>query len=341
MSDKQNETSRSSNLRAAKKAKNDEFYTQLVDIEKEVKNYKKHFKDKVVYCNCDDPEWSSFFKYFTNAFDFLGLKKVITTHYEEGKQSYKLELTKQGEVIKTNLKGDGDFRSDECIEILKEADIIITNPPFSLFREYVAQLFEYDKKFLVIGSMNAISYKETFKLIKENKLWLGITSPKEFVEPNGNIKKFGNICWYSNLEHKKRNEKIIMFKNYKEDTKYFPNYENYVAINVDKVKDIPMDYDKEMGVPITFLTSYNPNQFEIIALGIVGSIDFTSNRKQEIIKQNIPTGKFTYNGKGTLYRKYNKEKDKSPAFKDCETRELYSSIYARIIIKNKNPKKSK
>ena len=346
-----------SNLRKAKKAKKDEFYTSLSEIEKEVKNYNKHFKDKIVYCNCDDPEWSNFFKYFNNNFDFLVLKKVITTHYEEGKQSYKLELNKKGEVVKTDLKGDGDFRSEECIEILKEADIVITNPPFSLFREYVSQLVEYDKKFLVLGNNNALTYKEIFRLVKDNKLWMGYSVNKtmEFQLSDGyerwdrtdeDGKKYGkvpSISWLTNMEHKKRNEEIILFKKYKNNETEYPNYENYDAINIDITKHIPIDYNGNMGVPITFMDKYNPEQFEIVALGVTGSIKFSTNKKMEILKDNKETGKFTHNGKGTLYRKYNKEikkdKEKGAAFKDCENGELYSSIYARIIIKNKNPKK--
>ncbi len=263
MSDKQNKTSRSSNLNAAKKAKNDEFYTQLVDIEKEVNNYKKHFKNKVVYCNCDDPEWSNFFKYFNNNFDFLGLKKVITTHYEKGKQSYKLELTKQGEVVKTDLKGDGDFRSDECIEILKEADIVITNPPFSLYRDFIETMIKYDKKFLIIGNYISIICKDIFNLIKENKLWLGINNVKDFIESNGE-KKGVYATWFTNIKHNKKNEELLLFKYYKGNELDYPKYDNYNAINIDKVKDIPMDYEGYMGVPITFMDKYNPKQFEII-----------------------------------------------------------------------------
>jgi len=292
--------SSNSNLHKARAVKNDEFYTQLSDIEKEVKNYKKYFKDKIVYCNCDDPEWSNFFKYFTNAFDFLGLKKVITTHYEkDGGKSYKLELDKQGQIIKTDLIGDGDFRSEECIEILKESDIVITNPPFSLFREYVAQLIEYDKKFLIIGSMNAITYKETFQFIKNNQLWLGINSVKEFVQPDGTIKKFGNICWYSNLEHKKRNEELLLFKTYKENEQDYPKYDNYEIINIDKIKEIPLDYEGVMGVPITIIDKFNPNQFELLGL---------SNSARWIGYE-------------------------------CYTFINGRKIYNRIIIKNKNPKK--
>jgi Adenine-specific methyltransferase EcoRI len=259
--------SRNSNLHKANRAKNDEFYTQLPDIEKELKHYKDHFKGKVVFCNCDDPEWSNFWKYFALNFDHLGLKKLISTHFEREKPSYKLELERKDgklEPIRTNLTQNGDFRSPECIELLKEADIVVTNPPFSLFREYIAQLVEYDKKFIVIGSQNAITYKEIFKLIKNNQLWLGCTLPKEFVKPDGSIQKFGNISWFTSLLHKKRNEEIILYKPYDGNEGDYPKYDNYDAIEVSKTKEIPVGYDGVMGVPITFLDRYNPTQFEIV-----------------------------------------------------------------------------
>ncbi len=292
--------SRNTNLHKAKEAKNDEFYTQLSDIEKELNHYKDHFKGKVVYCNCDDCFESNFFKYFALNFKHLGLKKLITTCYspspvahkevnlfnfdepteEEVSKAYKIEIeekdipTTDGWTLQnveeltrkhaTLLKGDGDFRSEECIALLKESDIVVTNPPFSLFREYVAQLVEYGKKFLIIGSMNAITYKEIFPLIKDNKLWLGYNYVKEFINPKGDIKKFGNILWYTNLDIKKRHEDLIIFKNYNE--KDYPKYDNYDAINVDKVSDIPCDYDGIMGVPITFLDKFNPSQFNIVGL---------------------------------------------------------------------------
>ena len=240
------------NLHAAKRNKNDEFYTQLTDIERELCHYKEHLEGKVIFCNCDDPEESAFWKYFSSNFDVLGLKKLISTHFETDKPSYKLELIKDVngdgkinglDIIKTTLKMNGDFRSPECIEILKEADVVVTNPPFSLFREYVAQLIEYNKKFLIIGSMNAITYKEMFTLIKNNKLWLGCNSVKEFKLPTGDTQKFGNITWYTNLSHKKRNEKLILYKLYNPEE--YPKYDNYDAIEVSKVKDIPMDYTIE------------------------------------------------------------------------------------------------
>jgi hypothetical protein len=278
------------------KAKNDEFYTQLSDIEQELKHYKNHFKDKVVYCNCDDPRISNFFRYFSCNFVRLGLKKVITTCYKnqnrglfsqnDSEQAVYLEyegdkdwnsVPDPKEIGTKPLKGDGDFRSNECIEFLKRADIVVTNPPFSLFRDYVAQLIEYNKKFLIIGSQNAITYRGIFSLMKENKIWLGYTHPKKFIVPdyyeqrefgswrdeNGvNWRILGNVCWFTNLDVSKRHEKIILCKSYNPDE--YPKYDNYDAINVDKIKDIPKDYDGVMGVPLTFMDKYNPDQFEII-----------------------------------------------------------------------------
>lgn len=253
------------NLSNAKKMKNDEFYTQISDIEKELKYYKHHFKDKVVFCNCDDPTESHFYKYFKMNFEALGLKKLITTYYKSDKPTYKTECVGGYgiEDIRTELLQNGDFRSNECIELLKEADIVVTNPPFSLFREYVALLEEYDKNYLIIGNKNAITYKDIFKLIKENKLWLGYGSCEEFRTPNGLSKQVNGLCrWFTNLPIAKRNEELLLYKTYSPDL--YPKYDNYNAINVDKVKDIPKDYDGIMGVPLTFLDKYNPEQFEII-----------------------------------------------------------------------------
>lgn len=262
---------KNSNLRSAKSAKNDEFYTQLTDIEKELKNYKQHFKGKVVYCNCDDARDSNFFKFFSLSFEHLGLKKLICTGFKaEGKGVALIyEGDKNGnhmvdkeEINVVELEGNGDFRSAECIEYLKEADIVVTNPPFSLFREYVAQLMEYGKKFLIVGNNNAITYKEIFPYIKDNKLWLGV-SPRsmEFIRPNGEVDSV-NASWFTNLDHKKRNLPLDLYKTYSNE--YYPKYDNYNAIEVSKTCEIPMDYDGVMGVPITFLDKYNPNQFEIV-----------------------------------------------------------------------------
>ena len=271
------------NLSNAKRAKNDEFYTQLSDIENELKYYKRHFAGKVVYCNCDDARKSNFFRFFQKKFNDYGLKKLITTSYNENGHGsvlvYEGDTNGNGklddnEIKVSDLKGNGDFRSEECIELLKEADIVVTNPPFSLFREYISTLVQYNKKFLVIGNQNAITYKEIFPLIKENKLWTGNNMVKTFrvpqvtnknckVLPNGEIiAKFGSICWFTNLDIKKRHEEIILYKSYNEEE--FPKYDNYDAIEVSKVCEIPKDYDGIMGVPITFLYRYNPSQFEIV-----------------------------------------------------------------------------
>lgn len=279
-------------LNAAGKAKEDEFYTKISDIEKELRHYKEHFKDKIVFMNCDDPETSNFWQYFMLNFSVLKLKKIIATHYETEKPSYKLEYSllpdKNGQitfdVIKTPLKQNGDFRSPECIEILKEADIVVTNPPFSLFREYIAQLIEYNKKFLIIGGQNNITNKYIFPMLKEDKVWLGYYSgDMEFTVPdyyepratryreeNGiKYRSMGNICWYTNLDIPKRHEDIPIFRQYRKEEYQF--YDNYDAINVNKVADIPVDYYGYMGVPITFMSKHNPKQFEIIGL-IAGNI---------------------------------------------------------------------
>jgi hypothetical protein len=272
-------------LRKANSAKKDEFYTQLSYIEKELGHYEDYFKGKTIFCNCDDPEESHFWKYFEMNFEHLGIKKLISTHFEDEKSSYKLEIIGDRnhdgkinnlDIIKTSLKQNGDFRSPECIEILQEADIVVTNPPFSLFREYVAQLFEYNKKFIIIGNLNAITYKEIFKLIKENKIWPGSTLdgrniwfriPDSYEKyhkiENGTKYAFvASTIWFTNLDYKKRHEDLILYKTYNETD--YPRYDNYDAINIDKTKDIPMDYKGAMGVPITFLLKHNPEQFEII-----------------------------------------------------------------------------
>lgn len=261
--------SANANLHKAKDAKNDEFYTQLTDVSKEMMHYKEHFKDKIVFCNCDDPTWSAFWKYFHLNFAELGLKKLISTHYDREEATYKMEYTGGDDNsieagVKNPLEGNGDFRNQECLDLLDEADIVVTNPPFSLFREYVAVLMEHDKKFLIIGSQNAITYKEFFPLLRDDEIWMGCNGVKEFVQPDGSIKKFGNVCWYTNLDIAKRHEKLILWKNYTPED--YPKYDNYDAVNVDKVTDIPCDYDGVMGVPITFLDKYNPEQFEIIEL---------------------------------------------------------------------------
>lgn len=296
------------NLKKAKKAKNDEFYTQLTDIEKELRHYKKHFKDKIVFCNCDDPEYSNFWKYFSLNFEELGLKKLIATHYEIDKPSYKLEMWKDEAGVHSGIKtleGNGDFRSPESIELLQEADIVVTNPPFSLFREYVSQLMTYEKKFLIIGNKNAITYKEFFPLLKEDKVWIGYNSVKEFKQPDGTVKKFGNIGWYTNLDIDKRHEDITLYRRYLPDD--YPRYDNYDAIEVSKIAEIPCDYDGVMGVPITFMDKYNPDQFEIIG--------GTANG---LVPDELKIGDFTV---------YN-----NPIIGD-------KKIYQRILIRNKQQSK--
>ena len=254
------------NLGKARKNKNDEFYTQLTDIEKEVKNYRRHFKNKVVFCNCDDPDWSNFWKFFVGQFETLELKKLIATHYDPDKSTYKLEYTGKGRPKKTALKGNGDFRSDECVALMREADVVVTNPPFSLFREFVALLMKEKKKFLIIGDVNAATYRDFFPLVQKNRIWRGVTMKNgaSFENDNGDLVKFGKTTWWANLPHSRRNEEVLLWCEY--NSKDYPAYDNYDAIEVGKVKDIPKDYYGDMGVPITFLDKYNPNQFEIVGL---------------------------------------------------------------------------
>ena len=304
----------------AKKEKADEFYTQLSDIENEMRYYKEQFKGKAILCNCDDPYESNFFKYFALNFNHLGLKKLIATSYDsspvaftqlslfdcgktfpnKNRKSYKIEITEVSdfnadgavdladvryllqnkENSLTLLNGNGDFRSDECVELLKQADIVVTNPPFSLFREYVAQLMKYNKKFVIIGNQNALTYKEIFHFIKENILWLGYKfgdmkfrvpdyyearTTRFWIDEHGKKwRSLGNICWYTNLDTTKRHEYLTLYKHYTPEE--YPKYDNYNAINVNKYAEIPYDYDGFMGVPITFLDKYNPEQFEILGL---------------------------------------------------------------------------
>lgn len=279
------------NLRKAKEQKNDEFYTQLEDIEAEISShpdYVRQFQGKTVLCNCDDPEWSSFYEFFRQHFNQLGLKKLITTHYNmDGSPSYKLEWSgeKLGDdtvnMIKTPLQGNGDFRSDECIELLKEADIVVTNPPFSLFREYVAQLMKYDKKFIIIGNVNCVTYKEFFPLLKNGSVFAGygfnktmtFSMPENYVsdirDENGKkIAKVPSIAWYTNLDIDRVHEPIILTKNYTGNEEKYPKYDNYDAINVASVKDIPKDYYGEMGVPVSFIGSFCESQFDIVGYSL-------------------------------------------------------------------------
>jgi hypothetical protein len=350
------EKGKNNNLHNAKSSKKDEFYTQLSDIEKELKYYKNYFKGKVVYCNCDDPRVSNFFHFFSYNFEKLGLKKLIATCYKsqsidlfsqnDSERAIFLEyngdkngnnIPDQNEIGINYLNGDGDFRSPESIELLKQADIVITNPPFSLFREYISQLVEYKKSFLVLGNSNAITYKECFRLIKENKMWLGASihsGDVEFMVPNdyeirskslryddkGNkYIRVPSIRWFTNMDYKERHEDLILYKKYSPEE--YPKYFNYDAINVDKTKDIPFDYKGHMGVPITFLDKYNPDQFEIIGLGISNSgIEFGVKRYS------------------LEHKKFRKEIQKRGAV-DGDLYMIKEGIvevpYARIIIKNK------
>ena len=328
------------NLRKASTAKKDEFYTQLSDIERELKHYKKHFKDKVVLCNCDDPRVSNFFHFFSYNFEKLGLKKLIATCYKSqdsdlfsqnnSERAIYLEYTgdKNGnnvpdaeEIGIKHLQGDGDFRSKECIELLKQADIVVTNPPFSLFREYVAQLVEHKKKFVIIGNLNALTYRDIFKLIKEDKLWFGHSihsGDREFRVPQdyplnaagSRVDEDGNkyirvkgVRWFTNLDYTERHEDLLLYKTYNPEE--YPTYDNYEAINVNVTKEIPMDYPGVMGVPITYIDKYNPDQFEI--LGMASSAGYNA----EIV--GIP---------------FMGDKDARPLINGKNT-------YARVFIKNK------
>ena len=345
------------NLNKAGKARFDEFYTRLNDIENELKHYHKHFKNKTVLCNCDDPWVSNFFLYFSHNFEKLGLKKLITTCYKnndwqlfsENKSEKGVYLIYEGdknknkkpdkeETSKKELKGDGDFRSKECIELLKKSDIVVTNPPFSLFREYVAQLIENNKKFLIIGNGNSISYKEIFKNIQENKIWLGVTKPQLFLI--NNREKFSKYCsdknkiiitgkeywavnisvgtptyWFTNLDIIKRHEDIILYKEYYGNENEYPKYDNYDAIEVSKTKEIPRDYQGLMAVPITFLEKYNPAQFEI--LGIMDRANSSGLRTKKYSIEDA-TNYNDLNARGVI-----------------KVGKTYKAIYARIIIKNK------
>lgn len=299
MEQKVTSTAKNSSLSRAKDAKQDEFYTQLADIEREMRHYKRHFRDKVVYCNCDDPRVSNFFHYFSYNFEKLGLKRLIATCYKsqsrdlfskcDSDRALMLEyigdrngnfVPDLNEIHTTQLGGDGDFRSEECIDLLKQADIVVTNPPFSLFREYVAHLLEHGKTFVILGNQGAITYKEIFPLIKDNKLWLGTQSgdmsfrvpdhyePRETRywedERGQKWRSFGNMCWFTNMDIAKRHEDLILYRKY--SPAEYPAYDNYDAIDVSRTKDIPQDFEGTMGVPITFLEKHNPDQFEIVGI---------------------------------------------------------------------------
>ena len=343
-------------LTDAKKAKKDEFYTQLSDIENELRHYKEYFRNKTVYCNCDDPRISNFFHYFSYNFEHLGLKKLIATCYKnqnadlfsqnDSEKAVYLEYNgdKNGnsvpdisEIGIIELNGDGDFRSSESIELLKQADIVVTNPPFSLFREYIAQLIKYDKKFIIVGHQNATKYTEIFPLIRDNKLWLGfgfkggaghfINTQYEDYASAGNHKegmiRVSGVVWLTNLDIDKRHEDLILHKKYTPEE--YPTYDNFNAINVDVTKDIPIDYKGFMGVPITFLDKYNPEQFEIIGLG-------QGNLYRELtvkgLSQKFVDDYYKAGGTGLI-----KENHPILAYYDINGNPIIP--YMRIIIKNK------
>ena len=382
-------------LSAANKAKKDEFYTQLSDIENELRHYKEHFRGKTVFCNCDDPYESNFFKYFAINFNHLGLKKLICTCYagspvvytqltlfgdeeiigeeQSDKKPYKIEITEvkdlnnDGAVDLTDielllksvdgqptlLQGDGDFRSEECVELMKQADIVVTNPPFSLFREYLAQLIAYDKKFIIIGNQNAITYKEIFPLLKENRMWIGykfgdmaFTVPDNYparetrfwIDEHGQKwRSMGNICWFTNLDIDKRHEQMILYKSYTPEE--YPRYDNYDAIEVSKIADIPCDYDGIMGVPITFMDKYNPEQFEIIGSS---NYDDTPCRIDKDYRKMgyrfFKSDGVTESGSGALrdkmsgkvLRKGNSDYAVSP-----DGKIIFSAVYSRIFIRKR------
>ena len=259
----------------ASAAKNDEFYTRYEDINAEVMKYRRYFKDKIVYLPCDDPagKKSKFWTFFVDNFDAFQLKKLIATHYDTEGNAYKIWIdgdttgdgyVDEGDSKQEDLESNGDFHSLEYTAILQECDIVVTNPPFSLFRDFLAWILAAEKQFLIIGSQNAFTYKEVFPLILDNKIWMGYNMVKEFYQPDGSIKKFGNICWFTNLPSMKRNEELVLVKKY--NSIDYPKYDDYDAIEVSKVANIPMDYEGIMGVPITFLYKYNTNQFEIVGL---------------------------------------------------------------------------
>ena len=389
-----------SNLASAMGAKQDEFYTQLGTIEDELRHYRKHFKGKTVLCNCDDPFESNFFKYFALNFNRLGLKKLMATCYdgspimgtlfdafeerENPKTAYKAvvttvhdatgnnavemedvaELFRIGENSIEKLEGNGDFRSAECLELLDEADIVVTNPPFSLFREYVATLIAHNKKFVVMGNQNAITYKEIFPLIKDNELWLGYHSGHTLFEvpdtygipdfydkedhqklrSNGYVvdedgklwRNLGNICWFTNLDIRKRHDQMILIRKYKPEE--YPRYDNYDAIEVSMAANIPMDYDGVMGVPITFLDKFNPDQFEII--DVTQSWGTSSTKKyprQTQVNKNGKRSQVTKLNDGAAIKVSEPPQGKTYYIVDGEN---YIKVYARVLIKNKNPEVS-
>lgn len=352
------------NLQAAKAQKNDEFYTRLEDVEAELQHYTQHFRDAVIYCNCDDPVYSNFWKYFHLNFAYLGLRKLISTHFDKEKPTYKLEYTGGNDAdvsvgVMTHLQQNGDFRSPECIELLKEATIVVTNPPFSQFRDYVNQLMEYGKKFIIIGNKNAITYKEFFPLLKENKVWIGYNAVHNFMQPDGSIKKFGNIGWYTNLDIKKRHEKLVLWKKYTPEE--YPRYDNYDAINVDKVSEIPCDYEPcwykcekasecpyalkdgmdskavalcetpcngQIGVPITYMDRHNSEQCDLVAADfeVANPVDLPNGKKG--------TGRF-YISDDNKNIGLTQDRQRLFFYPKTQTDRQLKRLYTRLIIRKK------
>ena len=384
---------KNSNLGAAKSAKKDEFYTQLTDIEKELRHYKQHFRDKTVLCNCDDPFESNFFKYFVLNFNRLGLKKLIATCYtgspiahrqlsifdvlgvseETEDKPYKAvvttvydktgdgsvdmfdvaELFKTGENTLTELLGDGDFRSPECLALMDEADIVVTNPPFSLFREYIATLMEHEKKFIIIGHQNAITYKEIFPLLKNNKIWLGngfqgnvgfFESPYEDIAVSSQHKegfiRISGVMWFTNLDIKKRHEEMILVKRY--DPIIYPKFDNYNAINVNSTSDIPRDYAGLMGVPITFLDKYNPDQFEVAGY-TAKDMGVECLKFYQDLEQSLNGEPFVRNMKSARFSPMIsvKERPAKTCYRASNAEGYLIKTYGRILIRNKHPEAPK
>lgn len=358
----------SKNLHVAKVNKKDEFYTQLTDIEKELKHYKPHFKNKIVLCNCDDPSISNFFKFFALNFNELGLKKLITTCYKNQNHDLFSKHTNEkaiyieydgsinGDTQPTakeigikELKGDGDFRSEECVDLIKKSDIVVTNPPFSLFREYIDQLIRFDKKFLILGHQGAIGYKETFPHIQNKKVWLGVnnggtkwfkvnkdydiaTESRKKIVDGEKYFSMGNVVWYTNLKIKKREEDLILFKKYSKSE--YITYDNYDAIEVPRVAEIPFDYNGVMGVPITFLDKHNPDQFEIIGLSQKHGFGLQSHKTYEDFWEVRPDGTKTgSSGKKTNGNPVVKGVEKGNYFINSNGDKV-RSLYTRIFIKN-------
>lgn len=329
---------KNTSFQRAKAAKEDEFYTQLSDIERELKHYRTHFKDKVVYCNCDDPRVSNFFHYFSYNFEKLGLKKLITSTYKsqqwdlfsqndseeaiyleyEGDKHHNMVPAPEDIGIKP-LKSDGDFRSAESTELLKQADIVVTNPPFSLFREFVLHLMKHDKQFVIVGNQNAITYKEIFQLIQANEIWLGTQSgdmafrvpdyyppraTRFWVDEDGQKwRSLGNACWFTNLDFDKRHEELILYKPYRPED--YPTYANYDAIEVGRFADIPADYPGAMGVPVTFLSHHNPDQFDILGNSRTLGVPISSIAPKGTYEQGGPRF-YLSNRDGTYRRMYDR-----------------------------------